>query len=84
MGLAIGIFLVLIGATFASWGAYRLSRPRRRADVEWIRSHPLSNLTLGGFFRLGGLLVGFDRSGALASLVVGVLAILLGVAALLS
>ena len=78
MGLAIGIFLVLIGATFAFGGVYRLSRPRRKADVEWIRSNPLSNLTLGGS------LLGFDRSGALASLLVGVVGILLGLAALVA
>jgi high-affinity Fe2+/Pb2+ permease len=78
VGLTIGIFLVLIGATFASWGAYRLRRPRRQADVEWIRSNPLSNLTLGGS------LFGFDRSGALASLLAGVVGILLGLAALLA
>jgi high-affinity Fe2+/Pb2+ permease len=78
VGLAIGIFLVLIGATFAFWGVYRLSRPRRKADVEWIRSNPLSNLTLGGS------LLGFDRSGALASLLVGVVGILLGLAALVA
>lgn len=78
MTLAVGIFLIFVGAAFASWGAYRLSRPRRRADVEWIRSNPLSNLTLGG------LLLGFDRSGAVASLLVGVLVILLGLATLLA
>jgi hypothetical protein len=77
MSLAIGIFLVLIGATFASWGAYTLSRPRRQADVDWVRSNPLSNLSLGGS------LLGFDRSGALASLLAGVVGLLLGLAALL-
>jgi hypothetical protein len=76
VGLAIGIFLVLIGATFASWGAYTLSRPPRQADVEWIRSNPLSNWTLGG------LLLGFDRSGALAYLLAGIVGILLGLAVL--
>jgi hypothetical protein len=78
MSLAIGIFLLGLGATLASWGAYRLSRPRCQADVEWIRSNPLSNLTLGG------VPLGFDRSGALASLLAGVVGILLGLAALLA
>lgn len=78
MSLAVGIFLVVLGALFASWALYRLSRPRRREDVEWIRSNPLSNATLGG------LLLGFDRSGALASLIAGVVSILLGLAVLLT
>jgi len=78
VSLAVGTFVIVVGATFASWGVYRLSRPRRRADVQWIRSNPLSNLSLGG---LG---LGFDRSGALTSLLVGVFAIFLGIAALLA
>jgi hypothetical protein len=78
VGLAIGLFLVVVGTAFAFWGAYRLNRPRRRADVEWIRSNPRSNLTLGGS------LLGFDRSGALASLLVGVVGILLGLAVLIT
>jgi hypothetical protein len=45
--------------------------------VEWIRSNPLANLTLGGLF------LGFDRSGAWASLLAGVMGMLLGLAALL-
>jgi hypothetical protein len=77
MSLAVGIVLVVVGAVFAFWGGYSLSRPRRREDVEWIRSNPLSNFTLGG------TLFGFDRTGALASLLVGGFAILLGIAALL-
>jgi high-affinity Fe2+/Pb2+ permease len=77
VSLAIGIVLVLVGATFASWGAYRLSRPRRRADIEWIRSNPRSNLTLGG------IRLGFDRSGALASVLAGAVGILLGLAVLM-
>jgi hypothetical protein len=78
VSLAVGAFVIVVGVTLASWGVYRLSRPRRSADVEWIRSNPLSNFSLGGF----GL--GFDRSGALTSLLVGVVAIFLGIAALLA
>jgi hypothetical protein len=72
--LAIGIFIIVVGAALASWGAYRLLRPRRPADVEWIRRNPRSNRTLGG------LLFGFDRGGAFASVALGVFAVFIGVA----
>jgi hypothetical protein len=78
MAVAVGIVLVVVGAAFAVWGVYRLSRPRRREDVEWIRSNPLSNLTLGG------LPLGFDRSGAVFSVVAGVAGILLGLGVMLA
>jgi hypothetical protein len=77
VGIVLGIALIAVGAALGCWGVYRLSRPRRRTDVEWIRSNPLANLTLGGLF------LGFDRSGAWASLLAGVLGMLLGLAALL-
>jgi hypothetical protein len=76
--VVVGIFLVLVGAAFALWGGYRLSRPRRQADVEWIRSNPRSNWTLGGGF------LGFDRSGAMACVIAGAVGVLLGLTALLT
>jgi hypothetical protein len=75
---ATGIVLVVLGAAFVYWGAYRLRRPRREADRQWIRANPLSNLMLGG------RPLGFDRMGALVSVVVGVGVIVLGIAALVA
>lgn len=77
MDLVTGIVLLVIGAALGSWGGYRLSRRRRRADVEWVEADPLSNWTLGG------VPFGFDRIGALASLVAGVVGLVLGLAVLL-
>jgi hypothetical protein len=74
--ITIGLFITTAGVALASWGAYRLLRPRRPADVEWIRRNPLSNLTLGG------AIFGFDRSGALACLIVGFVAVLVGIGVL--
>jgi hypothetical protein len=78
MTVAVGIVLVVVGASFGVWGVSRLSRPRRTEDVEWIRSNPLSNFTLGG------VQFGFDRSGALFSVVAGVVGILLGLGVMLA
>jgi hypothetical protein len=75
--VGLGIVLIAVGAALGCWGVYRLSRSRRQTDVEWIRSNPLANLALGGLF------LGFDRSGAWASLIAGVVGMLLGLAVLL-
>jgi hypothetical protein len=74
--VALGVVIVLVGVGLASSGLFRLIRPRRQTDVEWIRRYPLFNTTLGGF------VFGFDRNGALASLAAGIFAILLGIALL--
>ena len=66
----------MVGVAFAASGVYRLFRPRRGSDVDWIRRNQLAN------WMLGGLVVGFDRAGALMSIVIGVAAMILGVAVL--
>jgi hypothetical protein len=71
--LAVGVLIAAIGAAFAVSGAYRMLRPRRAEDVEWIRSNPMSN------WMLGGLLLGFDRIGAVIFFVVGGFAVALGI-----
>lgn len=76
MDVALGVVIVLGGVGLASSGLYRLVRPRRQTDVEWIRWYPLFNTTLGGF------VLGFERNGALVSLAAGIFAILLGTALL--
>ncbi len=76
--LVVGIVLLVAGLALALWGGYRLSRPRRTHDVDWIDSNPLSNWTLGG------VPLGFDRMGAGASLLAGGAALILGVAVLAS
>jgi hypothetical protein len=76
--IVVGVLLGLVGAAFASSGAYRLLRPRRREDVEWIRANPMADRMLGGWP------LGFDRVGALASVVVGGLAVVLGTGVLLA
>jgi hypothetical protein len=78
VSLAVGIVQLVVGMAFMCWGAYSVLRPRRQSDVDWIESNPLSNWTLGGYP------LGFDRMGGVASLLAGSVALILGVAVLLS
>jgi hypothetical protein len=71
--VALGVVIVVAGLGLAASGLFRLVRPRRQTDVEWIRRYPLFNTTLGGF------VLGFDRNGALVSFAAGIFAILLGI-----
>ena len=75
----VGGAITAIGIGLAWSGVRRLRRRRRTDDVEWDRRSRLGSFILGG---VPGF-VPFDRAGAAASVVVGVLAVVLGLAVLL-